>query len=563
MTRRGRALLLASVLLASLLAPGAAAVADSPPELLVSEPVVAEPADYASEVLSDPWDFSNSADVAGPTSMDAGLLTYSPSSKVQPSLVNSTASSQAWGRDGRTSPVDASRYTVLSVRLWSSARSPGGVSWTTCGWDKTECRGFYAFRMQPGWNTYDLKLRSSGLASSPAAWSGLVTGLRLTGASGPTVKVDWVRLREPLEPEVFLRWDDASAGDTVYWDLDGDSANNTRDDPSDATSASRGWGVAGQATRTSATARTARVLLGAFPPGSYRFFVPYGSGTERSEMSAWVTVTARPQPVVLTPSSAQGADWATTVGKNPWDMAQASDYSLHNARRLGANGRWFAAENTSNDPSAFFGVGSGFAGSTYHRVQIKMALLGAYSLANAPGGGCVGRLLWTTAKGGLKNWQTTDDLVLYPGWNTIDVDMATSPPSAIVDPALGARRIGWAGQTITQLRFDPNEDPGKRRWYLDDVRVAADPVSTQGRFDITFTDLAGAPGTTAKVEAVDSLGQVTALADAMAVQPGTNTVSWYPTSEVPDDLYRFRLTLTNAAGSVTRWAPVPVHVIPA
>jgi hypothetical protein len=563
MMRRRLGLLLAGVLSASLLAPVATAVAESTPELIASSPVVAESADYASEVLSDPWDFSNSADVAGSTTMAGGLLTYSPSSKVQPSLVNSTASSQAWGKDGRSNPVDASRYTMMSLRLWSSARSPGGVSWTTCGWDKTECRGFYAFMMQPGWNVYDLKLRSSGLASSPAAWSGRVTGLRLTGASGPTVKVDWARLREPVEAEVFLRWDDPWPYDTVYWDLDGDSTNNTYDDPGNSTFASRGWGVAGKATKTSATARTARLLLGAFPPGSYRFFVPYYNGSEMAEMSAWVTVRALPRPAVLTPSASQGADWATTVRKNPWDMAQVSDYTLRNARRLGANGKWFAAENTSNDPSVSFGVGSGFAGSTYHRVQIKMALLGAYSLANAPGGGCVGRLLWTTAKGGLKNWQTTDDFVLYPGWNTIDVDMATSPSTAIVDPALGARRIGWAGQTITQLRFDPNEDPGKRRWYLDDLRVATDPASTQGRFDVAFTDLVGSAGTTAKVEAIDSVGQVIVLADGLAVQAGTNTVSWTPTPDRPADLYRFRVTLTNDAGSVTRWGAVPVRVVPA
>ena len=258
MTRRAVGLLLAGVLSASLLAPAATAVAESTSALIASEPVVPESADYASEVLSDPWDFSNSADVAGPANIAAGLLTYSPSSKVQPSLVNSTASSQAWGRDGRTSPADASRYTIMSLRLWSSARSPGGVSWTTCGWDKTACRGFYAFMMKPGWNVYDLKLRSSGLASSPAAWSGWVTGLRLTGASGPTVKVDWARLREPVEPEVFLRWDDQWPYSTVFWDLDADSTNNTHEDLENNVWHSRGWGVAAEGTNTSATARTAR-----------------------------------------------------------------------------------------------------------------------------------------------------------------------------------------------------------------------------------------------------------------------------------------------------------------
>jgi hypothetical protein len=531
--------------------------------LQVSETSVAESADYASEVLADPWDFSNAADVAGTSSMAAGLLTYSPSSKAQPSLVNSTASSQAWGKDGRIYPVDAARYPVLSLRLWSSARSPGGVSWATCSWATTSCRGFYAFTMLPGWNTYNLTLRSSGLSSSPAAWSGRITGMRLTGATGPTVKVDWARLREVAQAEVTMSWQDTSPSATVYWDLDEDSSNNAVDDPPSSGYAARGWGVAAHSASTGGSFRTVRVPMGLFPPGRYRFFVPYDTGGGKGEMSAWVTVRARPRPVLLTPAAAQGADWATTVRKNPWDMAQASDYSLRNARVLGANGRWFAAENTNNDPSASFAVGRGFSGNTYHHVRISMALLGAYSLANAPGGGCVGRLLWTTAAGGKDVWQTTDDLVLYPGWNTIDLDMITNPPAAIVDPVLGAKRIGWAGQTITQLRFDPNEDPGKRRWYLDDLRVAADPVSSQGRVDVTFTDLAAVAGTTARVEAVDPFNQVHLVADGVEVQPGTNRVTWEPAPTVPADRYRFRLTLTNDAGSVTRWAAVPVHVTPA
>lgn len=531
--------------------------------LYVSETSVAESADYASEVHSDPWDFSNATDVAGPTSMSDGLLTYAPSSKVQPSLVNSTASSQAWGKDGRTYPVDASRYTVLSLRLWSSARSPGGVSWATCTWAQTSCRGFYAFTMLPGWNTYDLTLRSSGLASSPAAWSGRVTGMRLTGATGPTVKVDWARLREAAQPEVQISWDDPGPASTVYWDLDDDSSNNAFGvAPYDRTT-TRGWGIAAHAVPSGTTWRTARMPMGLFPPGRYRFFVPYDSGSGMAEKSTWVTVRARPRPVMLTPSASQGADWATTVRKNAWDMAQASDYRLHNARVLGANGSWFAAENTSNDPSVTLPVGRGFSGSTFHLVRINMALLGAYSLANAPSGGCVGRLLWTTASGGNAVWQTTDDLVLYPGWNAIDVDMRTTPAKAIVDPVLGAKRIGWDGQTITQLRFDPNEDPGKRRWYLDDIRVAADPASAGGRFDVTFTDQAGAAGTTARVEAVDEVNQVQVVATDIAVQPGTNTVTWLPPTSVPAGRYRFRLTISNDAGSVTRWAAVPVQIVPA
>ena len=549
------ALALACATAVSLLGPAGSASATTPLVMgAVSPTAVAESADYASDVLSDPWDFSNAADVAGPNGIAGGLLTYAPSARVQPTLVNSIASSQAWGRDGRIYPVDADRYTRLSLRLWSSDRSSGGVSWARCSWADTSCRGFYAFMMVPGWNTYDLVLQSSGLSSAPAPWSGNIIGLRLTGAGGPTVKVDWARLHDTAAPEVVVPWTDPSPGReaVVYWDADNDRSNNTVDQP--------GWGIAALVRPTSSSNSTT-VPLGAYPPGAYRFYVV--AGGDESATSDPVTVQARPRPVVSSPSAAQGADYATTVRKDPWDMAQKTDYTLTNARSLGANGQWFAAENTNNDPRVGLPVPSGFAGSVYHRAQIHVALLGAYGLANAPGGGCVGRLMWTTASGGVTKWQTTDDLVLYPGWNSVNLDLATAPSNAIVDPALGANRIGWAGQTITGVRFDPNEDPGKRQWYLDDLKISTDPSSSRGQFPVQFADTAGVPGTTARVEAVDAANHVLVVASGVAVQPGTNTVSWRPAHSVPVGTYRMRVILSNAAGSVTRWASAPLRMIPA
>ena len=70
----------------------------------------------------------------------------------------------------------------------------------------------------------------------------------------------------------------------------------------------------------------------------------------------------------------------------------------------------------------------------------------------------VARLIWQTA-GAPGVWQNSDDIVVYPGWNDVTVDLATSPPWAITDPNT-PDRIGWAGQLITAVRFDPDEDSG-------------------------------------------------------------------------------------------------------
>ncbi len=559
MSRRARTLLglLACVSGAVLVAPAALVSAASLPQVGTPSPSsVAASADYASDVLSDPWDFSNAADVEGGAAVAGGLLTYVL--PAQQNLVNSIASSQPWGRDGRLNPVNADRYTRLSLRLWSSARSVGGVSWTRCSWATVTCRGFASFTMLSGWNTYDLTLKGSGLSTAPAPWSGQVVGLRLTGAAGPTVKVDWARLHDTSASQgaaqTVVPWTDPAPGRaaTVYWDSDANPSNNTPDQP--------GWGVAARIS-SSASSNSTHVPLSALPPGTYRFYVV--SGGAASTVSAPVTVLPRPRPVILTPSAAQGTDYATTVRKDPWDMAQRTDFRLTGASLVGMNGRWLAAQNTGNDPSVYLPLPKSFAGSTFHRVQVHVALLGSYGLSGRPGGGCIGRLLWTTARGGPTTWQTTDDLVLNPGWNAVTVDMATSPSSAIVDPVLGANRIGWAGQTITALRFDPNEDPGPRRWFLDDVRVATDPVSSAGSFSVQFSDFANLAGTTATVEAVGVAGQVVPVATGWVVQPGVNTVRWHPARGVPAGIYRIRVVLTSSAGRTARWAPVPLRMTPA
>lgn len=536
----------------ALVAPAGPVSAAALPQVGAPSPsAVAESADYASDVLSDPWDFSNAGDVEAPAAVAGGLLTYVL--PAQQSLVSSIASSQPWGRDGRLNPANADRYTRLSLRLWSSARSVGGVSWTRCSWATVTCRGFQSFMMQTGWNTYDLTLKGSGLSTAPAPWSGQVVGLRLTGAAGPTVKVDWARLHDTSAAETVVPWTDPAPGRvaTLYWDSDSNPNNNTPDQP--------GWGVAATIS-SSASSNSTHVPLSALPPGTYGFYVV--AGATASTVSAPVTVVSRPRPVVLSPSAAQGTDYATSVRKDPWDMAQRTDFRLTGASVIGMNGRWMAAQNTGNDPNVYLSLPKPFLGNTFHRVQVHVALLGSYGLSGRPGGGCVGRLLWTTARGGPTKWQTTDDLVLYPGWNAVTVDMATSPSTAIVDPVLGANRIGWAGQTITALRFDPNEDPGPRRWFLDDVRVGADPVSSAGTFSVQFSDLTGLPGTTATVEAVGTAGQVLPVA-TVVVQQGVNTVRWHPARTVPVGTYRIRVVLTSTAGRTTRWALVPLRMTPA
>ena len=91
------------------------------------------------------------------------------------------------------------------------------------------------------------------------------------------------------------------------------------------------------------------------------------------------------------------------------------------------------------------------------------------------------RLIWFVA-GTPAADQNVHDLVVYPGWQTITVDLRTDPSVAVVDETQRATRVGWAGQTITSLRLDPNEDVSSRDWYVDSVRLTRVDAA-RGRYD--------------------------------------------------------------------------------
>src|SRR3954469_11427631 len=84
--------------------------------------------DYASDVLGDPWDFSNDEDVPpvniigteGSFSIarDAnGILTLGARNGSLVKLVRKGGGVLPWGRDGLNKPIDAAIYTRVSFRL--------------------------------------------------------------------------------------------------------------------------------------------------------------------------------------------------------------------------------------------------------------------------------------------------------------------------------------------------------------------------------------------------------------------------------------------------------------
>ncbi len=238
-----------------------------------------------------------------------------------------------------------------------------------------------------------------------------------------------------------------------------------------------------------------------------------------------------PLPVVDSPSAAGGVDYATVVRRDAWDMSQPSDILAPENMSYSFTGSLLSGVNTGPHPDdAHFSLplAGPIDGNRFHRLSFSVYYAGSFGLGFGPGGGMVARLIWQTA-GAPGVWQNSDDIVVYPGWNDVTVDLATSPPWAITDPNT-PNRIGWAGQIITAVRFDPDEDSGSRQFLVDNIKIAEDSTGYGGASDIKFHDNGWQPGVTADIYTSPTQGGFggTKIASDLPVAQGINTFHWAP-----------------------------------
>jgi hypothetical protein len=510
---------------------------------------VSEAADYATTAFADPWDYSNPEDIRayGGGVVAGGHLSFKSGDGFRADLVPYIPGAQPLGRDGAKAPIDGRRFTNLSLRLYSSNGGSAAVLWTSCDWKNTACRGSKNFRVFPGWQTVVLPLAGA------ANWTRIV-GLKLlpTNVNGTQIYLDWARVYQPETP-VDISWHDDSPGRaaTLYWDTDPDQSNNTPGNP--------GWGIVGSVRATSSN-NTLSFEASAFPSGSYQFYV--GTSGAVSTTTSPLTVIPRPRPVIDTPSMTSGADYATVVRKNPWDMSQPTDGTpQYSVARFG--GGVLTARNVggNRDPAITLAVPTPIAGSRFHYAHFRMWIEGPFSIGFEPGGGMLARLTWKVA--GSPVWQNTNDMVVYPGWNDIVIDLATNPSAKIVE-ADQAGKIGWAGKQIVTMRLDPNEDIGRKNWRVDFVKLTETP-SAVGAYDITLHDEVAQPDSTVEIYADPTYGTYGGsqlVAGLMVVQGGVTTFHWDPSLEVPAGTYWIWARVKNAVGETKVYSTAPVTIKP-
>ncbi len=535
---------------------GPALSASAAPAVALSNTSVAAAADFATRTYADSWDFENSADlplsagragngVSNPFLQD-GVYYADVASGGWLNLVQTISGSYAYGRDGQAMPIDTAAYTRFSVRMYSDKADVAKVWWNNCPQMALSCYGAAMFTTHAGWGVYDIALQKR--PDTSAAWSGPMVGIRLDPISnrGGRIALDWVRLYQPASTGQVTVSGPANADILLDQDTNPSNGNETVVRRDDATLRT---GANGAAVLDSS-------LLA---PGTWQVAARTSGGVSYAPTA--LTVNPPPMPVVLDPDVSGGADVNDVMGNSRWDMSESSDVSSHpNVTGSVANGVFNGrnAGPTINDPVVSFTMPGLIDGTRFHRLTVKASYDGPFSLADAPGGGMMARWVWAVA--GVEGLHSGEDLVVTTGDQTITMDL-NDDPAKVIDPG-SQLHVGWTGQRISYVRFDPNEDPSTARtWRIDDVKLAEDDKGA-GSFDVRYQDANWAPGTTADiaVRKGSTGGPETTLARAVPVTQGVNSFRW-TLGSLPAGTYWVAVTMTRGgAGTATGVSTGPVQM---
>ncbi|NNC80342.1 MAG: hypothetical protein HKN94_09355 [Acidimicrobiales bacterium] len=524
-SRRPLFLMLAISMLGSVLtaAPALAATAPAP---RASARWVQEAADYATDSFIDPWDFKAANDLE---LIDRLRFNGVTNARVEQGRWKGTAAplgqlillqtwdNLPWGRDGQAHPIDADTYNHLSFRMkaTNARRAAAAVSWYDCGKIIVSCQGSTGFRIEEGWQTYDIDLRNR--TGGTKDWAGTIQGLILTPtALGADIEIDWIRLYEKKSDGVRYRGYDTNPGAKLIWDKDRNPSNNTADNPN--------WGVINENGNDAGYINTDGT-----PPG--RYFIYTHSAAGQSGIRR-LLINKAPRPFIIKPNQVGGKSYDEVVRGDLWDFNQPSDIGLTRNLSWSMSNGELVGTNTSPDyTDAGFRLALNpnvpIDADRFHRVTARVFFEGDWSLSGQPGGGMNARWVWRTTDGLVR---VSEDIVVLPGWNTITLDMTAFSSQKLVE---GNHAQAWAGKQIELIRFDPHEDSGRRRFRVDWIKIAEDDRPTNNVYSIAFRDRGYEPNSTAKIyidRNNDTVGGT--LIATVPVKRGKTTVNW----SVPADL---------------------------
>jgi hypothetical protein len=507
--------------------------------------------DYATTLFGDSWDYSNSPDLVldnGPTlklvrpSMSGGMVNfYTHNGYVSPiwgGYGNEVAVEREGTRAGNA--LDARVYTRMNVHIFTSIRGSASLSYYTCGALRAECNGHMGFGLKAGWNDIDLPIVRTGTVGK--AWTGAMVGVRLAiGLPSGTglVHLDSLRIYQPASASA-IRWAAPGAFPAALWWTDSAATIN-------AAAGQHAGLVANAATSADSSAGVTSNVAG-YAPGT-RFWSVAKNGTKTLVGVSEIA----PIPVVDSPTAAGCGDYATKYLGHPWTFTSAKSLAYRDnvtalsftpAGQLSATN----AGPQRNDPKIGLPIArGGLNGRLYHRLTFVESYDGPFDLKNAPGGGTHARILWKLP--GRTLWSQSAPVVTFTGKRAITMDMAM-PATKLTDPdGPASQRYPFAATSnVSSFRYDPNEDPGARRWHLFSVRLATDCMSAT-TFPVTWHDNGFRAGNTVRLQARDAAGKVYALGSTTE-HAGLNSYT-VSVASLPLGHYTVVLNVTNAAHVTT------------
>jgi hypothetical protein len=445
--------------------------------------------DYATDVLGDPWDMSNPQDISQDPLDRTGWASFGfVNGRIGGSTaaVSGTADTTVGflyrgfyglpnpGRTGLRYPIDPNVYRKLSFKMHSGASGENvQVYWfqRPLGDPAGVGHGVRFVGSTPGGDAIHVSDLSQATADGSPWTAALVRGLRIdpnSSVAGHHVDFDWVRLTAP----------DGAAGAamiTISWT--GGSGSSTID------VVDAGGTVMPIASGVTATSFSWN--YGVLPPGQYTLRVRRGTAALATRA---FSINNPPIILVTNPDDEGGADYATDVLHNPWDMAGAPDViATSNVTGPSYSGNLFhGTSNSTGDPALFLlnqtNNGAPINTARYRYLTFNVQVDGVYDLAR----GSVARVFWGSAPSNDGSvMTTTKDIIVWPGMNrfTIDLGSLSATPTGGLEQT-GAQQA-WTAASVRHFRIDPHEFPEPRQFHLGEVKLAAVDEAA-GSFTIRF-----------------------------------------------------------------------------
>ena len=506
--------------------------------LTLGTTVVSEGADFATRELAQPWDMNQAPYPDYPTmlknfkrnkfSQSDGMyhLEGENNDPILWLLWTGIENTQTVLKLGDQHPIDASKYRLLSYYLcmdqvapnytwgsnayWFYDRSShddpaNGIS-TYMYW-KTE--GLFQTPNECNLIVFDLKK----LETYNGAWNNsprMPMGFRVDiNNKVADYDVDWVRLTtRDLNNIVPMTWSGAASGtQKFYLSMDGCNQNGIR---VGTDSGSSGTFNRGDQIQDLGKAKFPLPLPESFEPGDYYVYMKSANGSITCA-SDQITIKAVPRLEIVKPSRISGPDYATNVVNDPWGMSNSADFeNIIGVGSVTYSNGIMKATTSQSDPRFFPQVTTAINTNKYKFASFHMFVEGEQSVV----GGWVQRFHWWYVN--VNDAVSTEDMVVYEGWNTYTIDLSTAP---VVENG------AWTGNPTT-FRFDPLELPVPADVYVDFMLLTGDESVTKGTpFTILYNILKGA-GATLNVYYDSDTNATNGRTTAMPYSSGPSTANW-------------------------------------